>query len=375
MAGIYIHIPYCRKICHYCDFHREKASKCDKRYIDALLDEAQTRKEYLDDEVIETVYFGGGTPSVLDAGQLNGIISWLKGHFRFSENREITIEVNPDDITEQYVEDMLRAGVNRVSIGVQSLNDQILKKLNRRHNAQQAKNAIRIFQDAGIKNISADLIYGIPGLTLEEWNDSLRSLIDTGIVHLSAYHLTIEENTVFGEMKVRGELTEADEEDSLQQYNSLIEISAEAGFAHYEISNFARKGLFSKHNTNYWRQKKYLGLGPSAHSYNGFSRQWNVSDTEKYIRSVSAGEEWFEREELDNRTRFNEYIMTSLRTMWGIDLNYIEREFEKEGSDYIKNIATKYISYGMMSYKEDTLVLTDQGMIISDNIISGFLMV
>ena len=375
MAGIYIHIPYCRKICHYCDFYRTSATKCDKRYLDALLDEISQRKYYLDEEEVETIYFGGGTPSVLAPGELNGLISWIRSSYKITRDPEITIEVNPDDITAAYVDGMIKAGVNRVSIGVQSLSDPTLRMMNRRHNRKQALAAIELFKKSGISNISADLIYGVPGMKEGEWEESLKTLTGTGIVHLSAYHLTIEEGTPFGEMLREGTLREPEEEESLAQYSSLIEISSREGFIHYEISNFARNNLFAKHNTNYWKQKKYIGFGPSAHSYNGISRQWNISDTEEYIANITSGKPYFEREELDPRTKFNEYIMTSLRTIWGIDLNYVEREFEKEGADYVKNISSRYISYGMMKAKENTLVLTDQGMLISDNIITGFLMV
>jgi coproporphyrinogen III oxidase-like Fe-S oxidoreductase len=246
--------------------------------------------------------------------------------------------------------------------------------LNRRHDARQAEGALDTLLSGGISNVTIDLIYGIPGMTQDEWKATLAKTFSTAITHLSAYHLTIEPGTVFGKMKQKGLLDEIDEEESAAQFTILTEMAAEAGFLHYEISNFGKPGFLSVHNTNYWKQIPYLGLGPSAHSFNRYSRQWNLSDARKYIKYSGTEKIISGREELDLKTRFNEYIMTSLRTMWGIDLYYTEQNFEKEGYDYVINIASKYISYGMMRQEKNALILTDQGMLISDNIISGFMM-
>jgi oxygen-independent coproporphyrinogen-3 oxidase len=228
--------------------------------------------------------------------------------------------------------------------------------------------------NAGFDNVTIDLIYGIPGMGADGWAANLDKSLSFGIRHLSAYHLTIEPGTVFGKMKEKKMLREVDEEESVAEFNILIEKTESAGFIHYEISNFGKPGYFSVHNTNYWRQVPYIGLGPSAHSFNGYSRQWNVRDLKKYIKCVNEEKDYFEKEELDTRTRFNEYIMTSLRTMWGIDLEYVEKTFEKEGYDYITNLAVKYTDYGLMKQEKNTLVLTNQGKMISDNIISEFMM-
>lgn len=246
--------------------------------------------------------------------------------------------------------------------------------LNRRHNATQAEKALKDSLSAGFENISIDLIYGIPGMTPADWNSNLNKSFSFDIKHLSAYHLTIEPGTIFGKMKEDGLLNEIDEIESANQFNILIEKAEKSGFIHYEISNFGAEGYFSRHNTNYWKQVNYLGLGPSAHSFNGYSRQWNVKDINRYISSVKNNKPYFESEELSAKTRFNEYIMTSFRTMWGVDLEFVEREFEKEGYDYVLNMAGKFKDYGLMKQEKKSLILTNQGKMISDNIISEFMM-
>jgi oxygen-independent coproporphyrinogen-3 oxidase len=246
--------------------------------------------------------------------------------------------------------------------------------LNRRHDAGQAARALEETFKAGFNNVTIDLIYGIPGMKTKDWSSNLDISLSYDIKHLSAYHLTIEKGTVFSKMKEKGLLSEIDEEESNSQFNLLIEKATSAGFVHYEISNFGKPGFFSIHNSNYWKQINYLGLGPSAHSFNGYSRQWNIRDARKYIKAVSSGTLLFEKEDLDKRVRFNEYIMTSLRTMWGIDLDYVENAFDKEGFDYIINLSGKLIDYGLMKQEKNTLVLTNQGKMISDNIISELML-
>jgi oxygen-independent coproporphyrinogen-3 oxidase len=246
--------------------------------------------------------------------------------------------------------------------------------LNRRHTAEQGTIALNEVFNAGYENVTIDLIYGIPGQDIGTWTANLDKSFTFGITHFSAYHLTIEPGTVFGKMKEKGLFKEIEEEESNSHFNLLIEKSEAAGFIHYEISNFGKPGFFSVHNSNYWKQVPYLGLGPSAHSFNGYSRQWNVRDLKKYIKSVNEGKPIYEKEELDIKTRFNEYIMTSLRTMWGINLEYVEKNFEKEGYDYIINLSGKFMNYGLMKQEKNTLILTNQGMMISDNIISELMM-
>jgi oxygen-independent coproporphyrinogen-3 oxidase len=346
----------------------------NQAFIDALLMEAAIRKDYIGNEIVSTIYIGGGTPSVFSVKDIRSILGELGKLYSVGENCEITIEANPDDISSDYLRELKETTVNRISLGIQSWRDSDLKLLNRRHNAAQAAFALEETLKTGFQNVTIDMIYGIPGLTLKDWSSNLDISFSYGIQHLSAYHLTIEPGTVFGKMKERGVFSEIEEEDSTSQFNLLIEKATEAGFIHYEISNFGKPGYFSIHNSNYWKQVKYIGLGPSAHSFNGYSRQWNIRDLRKYIKLVSSGALFFEREELDKKTRFNEYIMTSLRTMWGIDLDFVERTFDKEGYDYLVNLAGKYINYGLMKQDKKTLVLTNQGMMISDNVISELML-
>ena len=374
MAGIYIHIPFCKKLCFYCDFYHVVSVKDNSAFIDALLKEASIRKDYLENEPVSTIYLGGGTPSVFSIKELETILNTLYKLFKVTDDCEITIELNPDDVLSGYLEGLKSHNINRISLGIQSWRDSDLKLMNRRHNSAQAVIALKETLAAGFENVTIDLIYGIPGMTLKEWESNLDFSFSFDIKHLSAYHLTFEEGTVFGKMLEKGMISEIDEDDSAAQFNLLVEKAGSAGFIQYEISNFGKPGFFSIHNSNYWKQVSYLGLGPSAHSFNGYSRQWNVRDLKGYIKSVNAGKSFFESEELDTKTRFNEYIMTSLRTMWGIDLEYVEGMFEKEGYDYVMNLAGKFKNYGLMKLEKKSLVLTNQGKLISDNIISEFMM-
>ena len=374
MAGIYIHIPFCKKLCFYCDFYHIISSDDNSIFVDVLLKEASLRKDYLGTETISTIYFGGGTPSVFSIKELGAIINHINKLFKVEQNCEITIELNPDDVNPAYLVGLMKLNINRISLGIQSWRDSDLKKLNRRHDSAQAAIALKEIFKAGFENVTIDLIYGIPGMNIRDWASNLDFSFSFDLKHLSAYHLTFEPRTVFGKMLEKGLIVEIDEDESASLFNMLIEKAESAGFIHYEISNFGRPGYFSIHNSNYWKQAIYLGLGPSAHSFNGYSRQWNISDLKGYIKSVNTGKSFFESEELDTKTRFNEYIMTSLRTMWGIDLEYIERTFEKEGYDYVVNLAGKFKDYRLMKQDKNALVLTNQGKMISDNIISEFMM-
>jgi len=374
MAGIYVHIPFCKTLCNYCDFYHIISPGDHSEFIKALLHETKTRQDYTGNDPVSTIYIGGGTPSVLSVKELETILNCLKTWFSIEQDSELTIELNPDDITYNYLKELKKLEFNRISLGVQSWRDEDLKMLNRRHTEAQAEKALQETLDAGFENVSIDLIYGIPGMGLKEWEKNISKTIKYDIKHLSAYHLTIEPGTVFGKMKEKGLIKEIDEEESTAEFNMLLKKTESAGFVQYEISNFSKPGYFSVHNSNYWKQIPYIGLGPSAHSFNGYSRQWNVSDIKKYIKQVTSDEQFFEKEELDAKTRFNEYIMTSLRTMWGIDLDYIESTFEKEGYDYVINLSGKFIDYGLMRRNQTNLILTNQGKMISDNIISEFMM-
>jgi oxygen-independent coproporphyrinogen III oxidase len=374
MAGIYIHVPLCKKLCFYCDFYHVITTGDNSVFVDALCKEATLRKNYLGSESISTIYFGGGTPSVLSIDQLGLILGHLKNEYNVEDNCEISVELNPDDVNPEYLTGLKLLEFNRISLGIQSWRDTDLKMLNRRHDAAQAERALREIFDIGFDNVTIDLIYGIPGMSADDWASMLDFSFSFDIKHLSAYHLTIEKGTVFGKMLEKGLLTEIEEEESISLFNLLIEKAEAAGFIHYEISNFGKPGYFSVHNSNYWKQINYAGLGPSAHSFNGYSRQWNIRDLKGYVKAVNSGKPFFEREDLDLKARFNEYVMTSLRTMWGIDLDYIERTFEKEGYDYIVNLAGKFKGYGLIKQENKNLVLTNQGKIISDNIISEFML-
>ncbi|MDX9946949.1 MAG: radical SAM family heme chaperone HemW [Bacteroidales bacterium] len=374
MAGIYIHIPFCKKLCSYCDFYHVKAQSDNKQYIDALSREAFLRRDYLGNQPVSTIYIGGGTPSVLQPSEIKSILDNISRNFRVDEKPEVTIELNPDDVNDDFLHGLKKTIVNRISIGIQSWREQDLKFMNRRHTASAAAIALDKIFDAGYDNVTIDLIYGLPGMKAADWASNLDISFSYNIKHLSAYHLTIEPGTMLGKMKEKGALSEIDEDESASQFQLLIEKAVAAGFIHYEISNFGLPGFLSVHNSNYWKQVSYLGLGPSAHSFNGYSRQWNVRDVKKYIKAVDSGCLDFDIEELDKKTRFNEYILTSLRTMWGISLDYVEEAFDKEGYDYIKNLSGKFIDYGLMKQEKNTLVLTNQGKMISDNIISELML-
>jgi len=374
MAGIYVHIPFCKKLCSYCDFYHIISAKDYSPFIKALLKEISIRKEYLSDEEISTIYLGGGTPSVFSIIELETILNHIYKNFKVTDDCELTIELNPDDVQPVYLNGLKNLNINRISMGIQSWRDSDLKMLNRRHDSAQAIQALKETLNAGFENVTIDLIYGIPGMSLKDWESNLDFTFSFDLKHLSAYHLTFEPQTVFGKMLEKGLISEIEEEESALQFNLLIEKTEAAGFIHYEISNFGKPGYFSIHNSNYWKQVNYMGLGPSAHSFNRYSRQWNIRDLKGYIKAVNSGQPFFESEELDTRTRFNEYVMTSLRTMWGIDLEYVEKMFEKEGYDYVMNLAGKFRNYGLISLEKKSLVLTNQGKLISDNIISEFMM-
>ena len=366
-------MPFCRKLCFYCDFYHVISVADKPAFINALLNEIPLRKEYLENETVSTIYLGGGTPSVFSIKDLTTILNQVNKFFRVTGDCEITIELNPDDVNPDYMSGLKDLSINRISLGIQSWRDSDLKMLNRRHDSAGAVKALKEVLDAGFENVTIDLIYGIPGMGRGEWESNLDFSFSFDIKHLSAYHLTFEPGTVFGKMLEKRMISEIEENDSAAQFNVLLEKAESAGFIQYEISNFGKPGYFSLHNSNYWKQVSYLGFGPSAHSFNGYSRQWNIPDLKGYIKSLNSGKPFFEKEDLDTKTRFNEYIMTSLRTMWGIDLEYVEEMFEKEGYDYVVNLSGKFRNYGLMKLEKNSLILTNQGKLISDNIISEFM--
>ncbi len=375
MAGLYIHVPFCTKRCLYCDFFSNTEMRYKEPYIHALIRELELRKSYIDNEPLGTIYLGGGTPSQLCAVDFERIFDTIYRLYDTSACQEITLEANPDDMTPEYVASLRNLPFNRISMGVQSFKEEDLRFLNRRHNREQALHAVEQCKANGITNISLDLIYGLPGQTVKEWESNLDTVLSLDIPHISAYHLIYEEGTALYKLLQKGSITPVEEEISVALFSTLIDRLTANGYLHYEISNFARPGMFSQHNSSYWNGKKYLGVGPSAHSYNGMNRQWNVSSMPDYIKGMEKGEPIVETEQLDVQTRYNDYIITGLRTMWGIRLDEIERLFGKEKSDYCLQMATPFIRQGLLLQKGNNLTLSRNGIFISDSIMSDLLWV
>ncbi len=368
MAGIYIHIPFCRKKCFYCDFYKTTAVVKKPLFLQSLHREIDLRGPYLGGEAVGTIYLGGGTPSVLTMDELNGIMDHLHRNFRVEQDAEITMEANPDDLSAEYLRELKQSGFNRLSIGIQSFSDGDLQRMNRRHSAVQAVHSVLEAASSGFSSVSIDLIYGLPGLSLQQWEKNIRRAVKLPVNHISAYHLTYHEGTKFYDWLKAGQLREIPEDDSLAQFEMLMDITGEAGFEQYEISNFARDKAWSKHNSSYWNGSKYLGLGPSAHSYDGGSRQWNVANLDQYIASTEKGDPDFEREILSETNRINDYLITRIRTVWGISLNDLEREFGEPVRRQVWQSAQSFIHSGHLMHQGDVVSLTRRGIMISDEI-------
>jgi len=366
MAGVYIHIPFCRQACHYCSFYFTTSTGNKDKFIAALLREIELSKGYLEGESIETLYFGGGTPSLLSVSELTSIVAKLEGHYDLGGLREFTLEANPDDLsTEKILElkELQKRGLNRFSIGVQSFFDGDLKYMNRAHKANEALTSIKKVQDAGFENITIDLIYGTPGMDDERWHKNLQTVFDLGIPHISSYALTVEPKTNLDRRIRKGESKPVSEEQAAGQFNILMNEMKRAGYEQYEISNFAKPGKYAIHNSNYWSGKKYLGLGPSAHSYNKAARRWNVGNNINYINAITNGIIPAEEEILTQAQQINERIMTSLRTMWGLDL----AAFDKQVADWIiADIGIMDTSHYIL--KNNVLTLTNAGRLFADAI-------
>ena len=375
MAGIYIHIPFCKRRCIYCDFFSTTQSEKKSAYVHALCQELDMRKDYLEGEDIETIYLGGGTPSQLTQKELKEIFSSLYNIYKVKENAEITLEANPDDLTPEYIHMLRTLPINRISMGIQTFQEETLKLLHRRHTAQQAIEAVKHCREAGFQNISIDLMYGLPGETLETWKEDLQQAIALHPEHISAYHLIYEEGTALWKLREQNQVEEADEDLSVTLFKTLIEELTHAGYEHYEISNFCLPGLHSRHNSSYWTGKKYLGCGPSAHSFNGTSRQWNVASLDKYIQSIQQGELDYEIEELDIYTRYNDFVITTIRTHWGMSLSHLRSTYGENLYQYCLRMAKPHLEQGVLEIKEDTLKLTKEGIFISDGIMSDLLFV
>ncbi len=371
MAGIYIHIPFCKQACHYCNFHFSTSLKYKNELVDALLQEIKLRKDYLPTKEVETIYFGGGTPSLLSADEIQRIFDQLNRFYSITNDTEVTLEANPDDLLPAKIEALRQTPVNRFSIGIQSFDAEDLRFMNRAHNVEQAENCIGLAQEAGFENLTIDLIYGAPTTSHETWQRNLQKAIDFGVPHISAYCLTVEPKTALAHFVETGKAAAVDEEKAAQQFEILVETLTQSDFVHYEISNFGKIGWESKHNSSYWRGKPYLGLGPSAHSFDGKrTRQWNLAHNAQYIKAIGQGKLPSEKEVLSNSERFNEYLMTSLRTIWGCDLERVKREFGGELYGHLLEEMRLFLRKGILERKGQVLVLTQKGKFLADGVIS-----
>ncbi len=372
MAGIYIHIPFCKTRCIYCDFFSTTEESKVDAFADALCREIVLRKEEIN-EPISTIYFGGGTPSQLQQKYFLQIFNSIKSNFRIESDAEITIEANPDDLSTDYIEILTTMPFNRLSVGIQSFNDNDLKFLNRRHSAQKAVDVVKLCQHAGFDNISIDLMYGIPDQSMEVWKNNLQKAIELNVQHISAYHLIYEEQTRLYSLLEANKIVPISDELSVEMFSTLISTLTAHGFEHYEISNFARDKMYSKHNTSYWQNKNYIGLGPSAHSYNGKNRSWNRSSLNEYLEINNGIIPESEIEYLTKYQQYNEFILTGLRTVWGVNLVTLKNSFGYELYDFCLTNAEKLIRHDLLYIKNDSLILTQKGIFISDGIMSDLM--
>jgi len=373
MSGIYIHIPFCKQACHYCDFHFSTVMKKSPEMVAALIQEIGMRKSE-SDEPVETIYFGGGTPSVLSMAEIDLLINAVYANFNVIENPEITLEANPDDLASDKILALAQSRVNRVSIGIQSFFDDDLKLMNRAHNAAEAELALaeatRYFD-----NISIDLIYGVPGMDNQKWQRNIEKALSFKIPHISSYALTVEPKTAMQKMILAGQMPSPDDHVAAEHFKILVDALEAEGYVHYELSNFGKPDYFSRNNSAYWLGKKYIGIGPSAHSYNGISRSWNIANNNLYIKSINAGQLPFETETLTNADRYNEYIMTRLRTVWGVSLERIEREFGAEFLEYLEAQSESFLQESLLTIENGVLKTTAKGKFLADGIASDLFFV
>ncbi len=370
MAGIYIHIPFCKQKCHYCNFYSLASVKYRDVFVDVLMKEIALQKDYLAGEEVETIYFGGGTPSLLSSDEIEKIINELATFHKINKDAEITLEANPDDISQEKVNELKQTQINRFSIGIQSFFDEDLKYLNRVHTGSEAERSVKTVLDAGFENMSIDLIYGIPSLSDENWQANIEKFFSFTIPHLSSYALTVEPQTALDILIKNGKMSNIDDEKAALQFLFLMQVMEDKSFVHYEISNFSRESSYSKHNTSYWQGKKYLGLGPSAHSFDGNSRQWNISNMSKYIKNLNNGGINMGKEVLTKDQKYNEYIMTSLRTIWGTSTKYILENFGESYEEYYLKQIKKHINAGSVINGKGVLQLTNRGKLFADGIAS-----
>lgn len=371
MAGIYVHIPFCKKRCSYCDFHFSTTfSSYREKLIAAICSELVIRKTELHDTLVETVYFGGGTPSLLTKGELASIMSTIREYFQLSATPEITFEVNPDDATTENLADWKEVGINRLSIGLQSFQESDLTWMNRSHSTQQGQTAVRLAQATGFDNISIDLIYGLPELSNEQWVAHLNQALNLNVQHISSYCLTIEPKTALNDFVAKGKLTRPTEDQQSEQFELLVSTLALAGFEQYEISNFAKDQKYAKHNSAYWNFSPYVGVGPSAHSFNGQQRRWNVANNTKYYQQVGKNQDWFEVENLSASEKWNEYFLTGLRTKWGV----LKRSIMELGGFNPTEMRQleRHLQNDLIQQNDDEYVLTEKGKLQADGIASSF---
>ena len=373
MSGIYIHIPFCKKACHYCDFHFSTSLKKKDEMVLALAKEIALRKSEFNDEIVETIYFGGGTPSILEIHDLRFLIDEVFANYKVVKNPEITVEANPDDLTETRIIELSQNKINRLSIGIQSFFEDDLKLINRAHNSEEAKKCLEIATKY-FDNISIDLIYGVPNMSNEKWLQNIETALSFNVPHISSYALTVEPKTALHTFIQKGIIPQPDDEVAQEHFHLLVDKLEENGFIHYELSNFGKSTYFSKNNSSYWLGKKYIGIGPSAHSYNGISRSWNVSNNALYLKSISENILPSETEILTKTDRYNEYVMTGLRTIWGISLDRIEREFGKTYLDYLNKQSYNYIEDHFLFVDDNILRTTKIGKFLSDGIASDLFM-
>ena len=373
MSGIYIHIPFCKQACHYCDFHFSTNLKYKAQIIDALCDELRFRESEYKNTSVQTIYFGGGTPSVLDIHEVEKILQVVDDHYQVNERAEITLEANPDDLTLEKIMELSKTRINRLSIGVQSFFEEDLKLMNRAHSAEEAQacieEAVKYFP-----NISIDLIYGIPGMSNDRWRENLYKAISLKIPHISSYALTVEENTALKSFIEKGIVPQVEDEVAQEHFNILLDVMQLHSFENYEFSNFGKQGFFSENNTAYWTGKSYIGIGPSAHSFDGKRRGWNISNNVKYMKAIQAGKLPMEIEELTLVDQYNEYVMTGLRTIYGVSLEKIERDYGVNFKDYLLKQAQEYLKDHLLYLDGDTLLVTRKGKFLSDGIASELFM-
>ncbi|MGA1227094.1 MAG: radical SAM family heme chaperone HemW [Tamlana sp.] len=374
MAGIYIHIPFCKQACFYCDFHFSTSLKKKDELLNSLVKELELRKDSFKNETIETIYFGGGTPSLLTNAELQLLIDKVYNNFNVVKSPEITLEANPDDLTKLRLSSLTSTQINRLSIGIQSFFEDDLKSMNRAHNSKEAKTCLSIATQY-FDNITIDLIYGIPNMSLEKWDKNLKTAFDFGVNHISSYALTVEPKTALASFIKKGAYPPIDEDLALQHFNYLVEKTTEQGFVHYEISNFGKPDYFSKHNTSYWQGKPYLGIGPSAHSFYNKQRGWNMANNSKYIQAIQNNTLPNTIEHLSEKDQFNEYVMTGLRTIWGVSLKKVVRDFGMRYKTHVLKHAEKYIHQDLLVIKEDVILVAKKGQFLVDGIASELFLI